>query len=125
MAEQIKSQLPGQVIIEKSVKLDSQSNGSVENAVRYLEDTMRTMLIGLKARVGWNFPMDHPVIAWLVMHVADTRTRYYMGRDGKTAYERLKGKRCQALILEFGETVLYRIPSKTLANMEPGSIEIP
>ena len=76
LAEQIKSQLPGQVIIEKSVKLDSQSNGSVENAVRYLEDTMRTMLIGLEARIGWNFPMNRPVIAWLVMHAADTRTRH-------------------------------------------------
>ena len=33
-----------------------------------------------------------------------------MGRDGKTAYERQKRKKCDIGVVPFGETVLYRMP---------------
>ena len=42
-----------------------------------------------------------------------------MGKDGKTAYERLKGKKAVSATLEFGEQVLYRVPLKQLANTVP------
>ena len=35
-----------------------------------------------------------------------------MGEDGKTAYERLKGKRPTVMGLEFGEKRLYRVKKK-------------
>ena len=50
----------------------------------------------------------HPVMAWLVQHAADCLSKYQIGEDGKTAYERLKGKKFSCAVVEFGEKVHYR-----------------
>ena len=54
------------------------------------------------------FRCEHPVIAWLVEHVADVLTKYMVGRDGHSAFERLFGKQAREEGLEFGERVLFR-----------------
>ena len=54
------------------------------------------------------FPSEHPVTAWLVEHVSDVLTKYLVGADGHSAYERLFGKQAREEGLEFGERVLYR-----------------
>ncbi len=36
------------------------------------------------------------------------RTRYSKGRDGKTAYERMKGTKCDIPVVAFGELVWYK-----------------
>ena len=49
---------------------DSRSNGSVENAVKQVQGYLRTMQISLEAQVNKHIPAKHPVMAWLVEHVA-------------------------------------------------------
>ncbi len=51
-------------------------------------------------------PTKHPVMIWLVENVADVVTKYLQGADGRTAYERLFGKKAHEEGLEFGERVL-------------------
>ena len=46
--------------------------------------------------------------AWLVEHVSDVLSKYLVGADGHSAYERLFGKQAREEGLEFGERVLYR-----------------
>ena len=36
-----------------------------------------------------------------------------MGKDGRTAYERLRGKKFNSEVMEFGESVWYYIPGIT------------
>ena len=35
--------------------------------------------------------------------------RYAVGRDGRTSYERLKGRRCAQATVAFAEKVLYKV----------------
>ena len=57
-------------------------------------------------------------MAWLVEHAADVLSKYQVGDDGRTAYERLKGKKCQQETVEFGEKVHYRYNLKARSKDE-------
>ena len=46
---------------------------------------------------------------WRVEYAGCLLTRLAVGEDGKTAYERLKGKRWREEMAEFGEKVLYEV----------------
>ena len=47
-------------------------------------------------------------MAWLVKHTAECISKYIVGRDGKTPYQRHFGKTVKDETLEFGELVYYR-----------------
>ena len=65
--------------------------------------------LALEKRWGIQIPHRHSVIPWVVEHAAFLLNRYEVGHDGKTAYERLKGKRAKTLGIEFGEGVHWRM----------------
>jgi hypothetical protein len=65
-------------------------------------------LAALERRIGAKFPSGHPVLTWLVEHVSDIITKYMVGLDGKTGYERLFGRPVREEGLEFGETLHWR-----------------
>ena len=50
----------------------------------------------------------HPVTTWLVNHCADVINKFKVGSDGKTSYERVKGKPYRRDMVEFGERVYFR-----------------
>ena len=56
---------------------------------------------------------DEPIIGWLIIHSAETINRFAIGQDGKTSYERWKGKKYQVRMAEFGERVLSLKPGST------------
>jgi len=91
---------------------DSQSNGRAERAVQSVEGMTRTLKIALEARIGKEIPCEHPVMTWIVEHAAETINRYNVGPDGKTPYERMKGKKYRGEVTEFGRKVFYRFPGK-------------
>ena len=45
------------------------------------------------------------------------RPNWYVGHDGRTAYERLKGKSYKGEYLEFASCVLHRIPDKVRGGL--------
>ena len=52
---------------------------------------------------------DEPVMPWLIRWAAMSVSRFLVGKDCKTAYERQKGNKCDLGVVRFGETVLYRL----------------
>eukprot|EP00969_Alexandrium_andersonii_P173682 7678565-Alexandrium_andersonii.AAC.1 len=46
---------------------------------------------------------------WLVEHAGDLLTKYLVGHDGRTAFERLVGKPSRDDGYAFGERVFYRV----------------
>ena len=50
---------------------------------------------------------DHPMMAWLPEHSGFLLSRFQVAADGKTAYERLKGKEWRGELMDFGEKVMY------------------
>ena len=87
---------------------ESSSNGGVEQAIRTLKGLLRVHLAALERNVNAKFPSNHPALTWLVEHVADVISKYMVGVDGKTAYERLFGRAVREEGLEFGESLHWR-----------------
>ena len=104
----VSKKLGCQAMEELSPVGESQSNGVAERAVQSVEDVLRTLKLGVEKRLDAKLPCQHPAMQWLVAHAADIVTKFQIGHDGRTAYERLKGKPCREDVVEFGECVLYK-----------------
>ncbi len=90
---------------------DHASNGLAENAVKAIEGLMRTLKMDLENRMGYTVPNEHPLMHWLVEHVAWALTTRLRGQDGLSAYQRSRGKTYGKRLVRFGEKVLYKLPA--------------
>ena len=64
----------------------------------------------------------HPVMPWLTQHCAELLTKYVVGDDKKTAYERLKGKPFNGKLVPFGEYVHFKVAvknSEAVGKLDP------
>lgn len=105
----VRDQREDETICENSPRGCSQSNGEAERAVRAVQEQVRVLMLALEGRIGIALPSNHPVVAWLVRHSADIMNRYSVGADGRTPYERIRGKVMRSEAVEFGELVHYKI----------------
>ena len=97
-----------QTIVEQAPKGSKGSNGVIERAVQSMEQQVRTMKSALEERMGVRVDVRHPILSWMCDYAGFLLNRLEVSADGKTAYERNKGKRAQVLGLEFGERVLWK-----------------
>ena len=86
----------------------SASNGVVERAAQALEGQIRVLLLALERRIGRKVDPTEAVVAFMPEYAAYLLNRMEVGKDGKTSYERCKGKAATVIGLEFGEKVLWR-----------------
>ena len=107
--EEVRRRREESTILENSPPRDSKANGAAERAVQSVGEQVRVLRSALQRRIGAVFKTNHPVIAWLVEYAADLLSKFLVGDDGKTAYERLKGKPFQKELAEFGERVHYKL----------------
>ena len=108
----------GKTVLENSPVGDSRANGAAERAVQSVSEQVRVIRRGLEQRLGLKLSSKHPVMTWLVEHSADLISKYQVGEDGKTAYERWKGKRFTMEEIEFGEKIHYRMNMKNKTQQE-------
>jgi hypothetical protein len=97
-----------QTFIEHSPVGESQSNGVVERGVLSIEGQVRILKLSLEARMQIPIPDSHPILMWLAKFAATQLNKCEVGKDGRTACERLRGKSGVILGIEFGEQVLFR-----------------
>ena len=76
----------------------SASNGVAGKGVQIVEGLKDVFETG----VGAQIPSNHKFV-WLVEFAGTVFNRYEVGRDGKTPFERLRGKQSRLIGLEFGE----------------------
>ena len=110
--EEVKKRRDDPTILENSPVGDSRANGAAERAVQAVGEQVRVLRKALEDRVGYRLSGTHPVLAWLIEHSADVLSKFLVGDDGKTAYERLKGKKYEKELVEFGERVHYRFEKR-------------
>ena len=48
-------------------------------------------------------------------------SRFHVGKDGKSPYERQRGRKCDLQVVPFGEVVLFRLPE--VANYRHQALE--
>ena len=114
--EEVKKRREEPTLLENSPVGDSRSNGAAERAVQSVGEQIRVLRKALESRMGYRLPGSHPALAWMVEHAADLLSKFLVGIDGKTAYERLKGKKYDQELAEFGEKVHYRLDKKSISN---------
>ena len=97
---------------EHSPPFDSQANGAAEAAVKQVKTRLRTMKLCLERRIGKRIPPKHPIMAWLVTHVAALLRYRARGADGKTPYEHVRLRPFNTKLLCFGERCSFKVRSK-------------
>ena len=95
-------------IRELAPKNSKGSNGVVQRAVQSVEQFVRTLKSALDGRMAVKIDTLHPVLTWLCEYAGLLLSRLEVSSDGKTSYERVKGKPAQVIGVEFGEKVLWK-----------------
>ena len=111
--EDVQRRREDETILENSPVGDSRANGHAERAVQTIAGQVRTLKNALERRCNIKISCDHPLIPWMIEHASALFNKYSVGQDGKTAYERWKGKSWKSEAIEFGEMVHYKFPKKT------------
>ena len=101
LQEVVKRRGDAKTFVEQSPVASSASNGVIERGNLSVEGQVRVLKDAFEARLGKKVPSDHAALAWLVEFAAVLINRYEVVRDGRTPYERLRGKPSM-LGLEFG-----------------------
>ena len=65
----------------------------------------------METSIKHQIPEDAPIMAWLIRWAAELISKYAVGEDGQTPYERLRKEDCVTPLVPFGETVMY-LPMK-------------
>ena len=103
---------------EHSAVGESASNGVAERTVQQFEDLLRTLKAVLEARLRARLPSHHPVMRWLVQHVASIYNRQSTNSDGQTTHDARHGRRSNGLTAEFDKKVLYFVPKRLRAKID-------
>ena len=103
---------------EHSALGESASNGLAERAVQALEGQVRTMKLALESRIECDITRDHPIMHWMAMHAAFLLTVCHEDANGTTGYEHWHGQKAKFKMPEFGETILYFIPTKRRHSLD-------
>ena len=103
----------GRSMPESSPVGSSGSNGFIERAAQSVEGQVRVIKSAFETRTGMVLPSEHAMVPWLVEYASSLLNRGQVGKDGKTPYERLKGKSALLPGVEFGEKLFWR--TNTLA----------
>ena len=95
-------------LMEESPVGDHQANGDIEVAVRELKRQIRVIKSDLEEKFGRQLNDSNPILAWIPRHACFLLRMYRVGDDGRTPYERLRGRRWRRPAVGFGERVHYR-----------------
>ena len=98
----------GVVVPESPPKGESQSNGAVEGAGRIVRDFIRVLKIQMEEKAGVTVESTDPVLQWAIRWAAMLTSRFLVGADGKTGWERRRRRACKIPVVAFGEKVWYK-----------------
>ena len=96
--------------IEQSRVGDSNSNGRVERAIQDVKGLTRTLRSALEENIKAPIRLDDAVVPWMVRHAAHLINISRIRADGRTAWQKMKGRRSNGSIQEFCEAVLFKVP---------------
>ena len=99
----------GRTVPRNPPAYDPQANGPCEKAVQDVTAQLRTIKIGLEARLNTVIHEDLPIVQWALEYAVFCINKFSVGKDGMTPHERLTGRKWRRQVVEFGETVLAKL----------------
>ena len=97
---EISKRRPGITITSKSAEGDRRGNGGIENAIQRFQNQSRRIFDNVQTKAQYSVAVDHSLFDWLVEWAAGLITRYVKGKDGKSAFGRMRGYETQRTIAE-------------------------
>ena len=107
--DMLKAREEGRTILEESPVKSSGSNGIVERGVQGVEGQIRALWLAFQDRLGKKIDSRERIVTFIPDYAAYLMNRMEVSKDGKTSYERTKGKKPTILGIEFGEKLLYKV----------------
>ena len=104
---------PYRIIPVNSPVGESECNGRVENTIRRVQEKVRTLRFQIESNTKCKIPDEAPLMHWLVRWAAELLSKYVVGSEWKTFYERVHKEDCATPLVPFGETIMY-LPLKTI-----------
>lgn len=98
----------GVAVPEAPGKNEKAENGLVEEAGKTVRELVCTLLSQIERGIKEALPLDSNLVPWVVRWAAMCHSRYVVGRDGRTAWERLRGRTCRPVAVPCGEKVWYK-----------------
>ena len=83
----------GKVVPEAPARGESQSNGAIEEAGKTIREYVRVLKDQIETNAKIKLSESDNVVQWMVRWSAMMWSRYAVGRDSRTAYERRRGRR--------------------------------
>ena len=107
------------IALRQSPAYTLQAQGSVEHFHRTLVGQVRALKLQLENSYNTRLTSKHPIMPWMVKHAAYLLNRYATHTDGNTSCYRCWNKEHKTPFCDFGETVLYLLPTvKHIPKME-------
>ena len=82
----------GNVITENPAKGQKAENGLIEGAGQTVREYVCTFISKIEDGIDDKFPLDSNLHSWVVRWAAICYSRCTVGKDGRTAYERMRGR---------------------------------
>ena len=109
-----------QIILNNPPAYNPEPNGACEKAVQDVNGHTRCLKLGLESRIKSSIGDSDAIMEWIIPHSAHLISKYSVGHDGMTPYERLTGKKWRRPICEIGDIVLAKL---TLMRTYKGTIK--
>ncbi|CAK0857324.1 unnamed protein product [Prorocentrum cordatum] len=93
------------VVSEEAPRGSKESNGAMENGAMQIEGLVRTHRGALEILQGIKVEHESALVPWLVLWAAYVYNRFSRDVNGKTPYEKTKGKPFRRELLPFGERI--------------------
>ena len=116
LKDMVESRVSGRTHLEESPVKSSGSNGVVERGIQGVEGHVRALFLALQGRLGRKIDAREKIVNFIPEYASYLMNRLEVGKDGKVAYDRAKGKKPTVLGVEFGEKLLYKV--KPTAKLE-------
>ena len=93
----------------KSPENDHAANGLAEVCVREMKAQTRILRSQLEQRLGSRIEGKDPLMSWIPSHPANCVSKYKLMDDGRTLHQRRCGKTWKRPVVEFGDSVHFRL----------------
>ena len=87
---------------------ESKSNGAVEETGKTIRRQTKVMKEQVQDKAKTALHPEDPVVQWMIRWSVMLTSRFSIGRDGRSAFERRRGRKCKISLVPMGEKVWHR-----------------
>ena len=114
----------GRVVPDSPARGESQSNGRAEEAGKTDREFNRVFKDQIEEKAKMTLQCDDSITLWIIRWAAMVCSRYLVGRDGRTGFERTRGRRCKIKLACIGEKVWYKEIQEQKTTGEAEAMEL-